>query len=87
MWATIHVIGAIFEKVCTLGGVQTPPMEGIQTVTVPAGGAVMTEFKTHVPGNCSLIDHAFARMERGLAGMLNVEGPANPDIYSGQIMP
>jgi nitrite reductase (NO-forming) len=53
--SSFHVIGAIFDKVYLLGGLQTPPLEGIQTVTVPAGGAVITEFKTKVPGNYTLL--------------------------------
>jgi nitrite reductase (NO-forming) len=84
--SSFHVIGAIFDKVYLLGGLQTPPLEGIQTVTVPAGGAVITEFKTKVPGNYTLLDHAIARVERGLAGVLTVEGPPNPEIYNGQVM-
>jgi nitrite reductase (NO-forming) len=59
------VIGEIFDKVYTLGGVELPPVTGIQTVAVPAGGAVITEFKTHIPGNYTLVDHALARAERG----------------------
>jgi nitrite reductase (NO-forming) len=39
-----------------------------------------------VPGNYTLVDHALARMERGLVGVLHVEGPANPDIYRGEVM-
>ena len=34
------------------------------------GGAVITEFKTKVPGNYTLVDHALARLERGLVGIL-----------------
>jgi nitrite reductase (NO-forming) len=85
--SSFHVIGTIFDKVYMLGGLQTPPLEGIQTVTVPAGGAVITEFKMSVPGNYTLVDHALARAERGLLGILNVEGSPNPDIYNGQVMP
>jgi nitrite reductase (NO-forming) len=85
--SSFHVIGEIFDKVYTLGGVQTPPLEGIQTVTVPAGGAVITEFKVKVPGNYTLVDHALARAERGLLGVLSAEGPPNPDIYNGRVMP
>ncbi len=85
--SSFHVIGGIFDKVYTLGGLQTPPLEGIQTVTVPAGGAVITEFKPRVPGNYTLVDHALARAERGLLGVLSAEGPPNPDIYNGQVMP
>ena len=70
-----------------LGGTMTAPLEGIQTVTVPAGGAVAAEFKLDVPGNYTLVDHAIARMERGLLGVLHVEGPPNPDIFNGEVMP
>ena len=85
--SSFHVIGEIFDKVYTLGGLQTPPLEGIQTVSVAPGGAVITEFKTHVPGNYTLVDHALARAERGLSGVLSVEGPPNPEIYNGKVMP
>ncbi|WP_339029101.1 copper-containing nitrite reductase [Bradyrhizobium symbiodeficiens] len=85
--SSFHVIGEIFDKVYNLGGMTTPPIEGIQTVSVPPGGAVITEFKLDVPGNYTLVDHALARMERGLLGVLHVEGSKNPDIYNGEVMP
>jgi nitrite reductase (NO-forming) len=85
--SSFHVIGEIFDKVYMLGGTTSQPLEGIQTVTVPAGGAVITEFKLDVPGNYTLVDHALARMERGLVGVLHVEGPPNPDIFHGEVMP
>ncbi|QOZ56472.1 copper-containing nitrite reductase [Bradyrhizobium sp. CCBAU 53338] len=85
--SSFHVIGEIFDKVYNLGGMTTAPLEGIQTVSVPPGGAAITEFKLDVPGNYTLVDHALARMERGLLGVLHVEGPKNPDIYNGEVMP
>ena len=85
--SSFHVIGGIFDKVYNLGGLTNPPMEGIQTVTVAPGGAVITEFKLHVPGNYTIVDHALARVERGLAGLLVVDGAPNPDIYNGTVMP
>jgi nitrite reductase (NO-forming) len=84
--SSFHVIGEIFDKVYMLGGVKSPPLEGIQTVTVPAGGAVITEFKVDVPGNYTLVDHALARAERGLIGVLQVEGDPVSEIYDGQVM-
>ena len=81
--SSFHVIGTIFDKVYLFGGVLTEPLEGIQTVSVPPGGAVIAEFKAKVPGNYTLVDHALARAERGLVGILNVEGPPNPEIYGG----
>ena len=58
--SSFHVIGEIFDKVYNLGGVMSPPAEGIQTVTVAPGGAVITEFKLDVPGRYILVDHALA---------------------------
>ena len=85
--SSFHVIGEIFDKVYPYGGLLSPPLEGIQTVSVAPGGALITEFKTKVPGNYTLVDHALARVERGLSGILTVEGPPNPDIYNGKVMP
>lgn len=85
--SSFHVIGEIFDKVYNLGGVLSEPLRGVQTVTVPAGGAVITEFKVDVPGNYTLVDHALSRAERGLMGMLHVEGAPNPDIYDGKMEP
>ena len=85
--SSFHVIGEMFDRVYNLGGVLSEPLKGIQTVPVPPGGAVITEMKLEVPGNYVLVDHALSRLERGLSGILHVEGPANPEIYDGKIMP
>jgi nitrite reductase (NO-forming) len=85
--SSFHVIGEIFDKVYALGGTTSKPLEGIQTVSVAPGGAVIVEFKPVVPGNYTIVDHALTRLERGLVGILSVEGPPNPDIYNGQAMP
>jgi nitrite reductase (NO-forming) len=83
--SSFHVIGEIFDRVYNLGGVMNEPLKGIQTVTVPAGGAVIVDFKLDVPGNYVLVDHALSRAERGLLGILHVEGPPNPEIYDGKV--
>ena len=80
--SSFHVIGEIFDKVYDLGGLLTQPREGIQTVTVPAGGAVITEFRTDIPGNYALVDHALSRAERGLVGTLIVEGSPNLEVFA-----
>jgi len=85
--SSFHVIGEIFDKVYNFGGVLSEPLRGVQTVLVPAGGAVITEFKVDVPGNYVLVDHALARAERGLIGILHVEGAANPEIFDGKMEP
>jgi nitrite reductase (NO-forming) len=85
--SSFHVIGEIFDRVYNLGDVLSPPGKGIQTVTVPAGGATIVEFKLDVPGNYILVDHALSRAERGLVGIMKVEGPNNPEIFEGKIDP
>jgi nitrite reductase (NO-forming) len=85
--SSFHLIGEIFDRVYNLGGILSDPLRGVQTVTVPAGGAVITEVKLDVPGNYVLVDHALSRMERGLVGILHVEGAANPEIFDGKVEP
>jgi nitrite reductase (NO-forming) len=48
---------------------------------VPPGGASMVEFKVEVPGKFMLVDHALSRVERGLAGVLEVTGADNPNVF------
>src|SRR6201988_2568959 len=83
--SNFHVIGEIFDRVYREGDLITPPAEGLQTTLIPAGGAVMVEFKVEYPGNFVLVDHALARVDRGAWGSLYVEGEADPTIYDGQI--
>ena len=79
--SSFHVIGEIFDKAYPLASLTSPPMTDIQTMTVPPGGAAMAEFKVDVPGRYVLVDHALSRMERGLKGLLVVEGPGRPEIF------
>ena len=85
--SSFHVIGEIFDRVYDQAAVGSPPSTNVQTITVPAGGAAIVEFKLDVPGRYILVDHALSRLERGLAGFLNVEGPANPEIFHGDAPP
>ena len=80
--SAFHVIGEIFDKAYLHGSLLTPPLESVQTIVVPPGGAAIVEFKCEVPGRFVLVDHALSRAERGLAGYLFVEGDENPDIFS-----
>lgn len=82
--SSFHLIGEIFDHVYTWGSLETPPAEGVQTVSVPPGGAAMADFKALVPGKYILVDHALSRLERGLVGFIMVSGKANPSIYSPQ---
>lgn len=85
--SSFHVIGEIFDHVYELGGLTSPPLEGIQTVSVAPGGAVIVDFRTQVPGRYMLVDHALSRMERGLMGFIMVEGKGDPDLYYSDFAP
>jgi nitrite reductase (NO-forming) len=41
----------------------------------------VVDFKLEVPGKYMLVDHALSRVEKGLAGVLEVEGPDNPNVF------
>lgn len=79
--SSFHVIGEIFDRVYNLGSLTTNPTKDVQTISVPPGGASVVEFKAEVPGNYMLVDHALSRAERGLAGVLKVDGPANAAVF------
>lgn len=83
--SSFHVIGEIFDRVYREGDLVSPPAEGLRTTLIPAGGAVMVEFKVDFPGNYVLVDHALARVDRGAWGMLLVEGEADPSIFDGEL--
>ena len=51
------------------------------SVTVPPGGAAVVEFKLDVPGKFMLVDHALTRVQRGLAGVLEVTGPDDHNVF------
>jgi len=85
--SSFHVIGEIFDRVYDQASLTSPALTNVQTTVVPPGGATMVEFGLEVPGNYILVDHALARLQRGLAGFLVVEGPENPEIFNGTPMP
>jgi nitrite reductase (NO-forming) len=79
--SAFHVIGEIFDQVYPLGSVTDETTPDVQTVNVAPGGAIVAELTLEVPGQYVLVDHALSRVERGLAAILEVEGPANPVVF------
>jgi nitrite reductase (NO-forming) len=80
--SSFHVIGEIFDRAYQMGSLLSPPMLGIQSISVPPGSANIVEFGVEVPGTFVLVDHALSRAERGLAGYLIVEGDENKEIFN-----
>ncbi len=79
--SSFHVIGTIFDRIYSGGGLVSPPLTGLQTTSVAPGGATVVDLSLPVPGRFVLVDHALSRMEHGLVGALIVEGAAAPEIY------
>ena len=80
--SSFHVIGELFDKVYNLGSLTSEPLTHVQTTIVPPGGATIVDINLKVPGRYNLVDHALARVERGLLGFLIVSGPENKDIFN-----
>lgn len=78
--SSFHVIGGIMDAVYPSGSLEDKPQRGVQTISVNPGSAVIADFTMMVPGHFALVDHALTRVERGLVGMLMVEGPETPEI-------
>ncbi len=85
--SSFHIIGEIFDRVYDQASLTGPVLTDVQTTLVPPGGATAVEFEVEVPGRYILVDHALSRLERGLAGFLFVEGPENPEVFSGTALP
>jgi nitrite reductase (NO-forming) len=60
--------------------VTNPPQNEVQTVSVPAGGGGIFDVKIDEPGLYPFVSHAFAHVDLGQVGLLevgNVEGQAS----------
>ncbi|MCZ2108343.1 MAG: copper-containing nitrite reductase [Dehalococcoidia bacterium] len=79
--SSFHIIGEIFDKAWDYGAISSPPLRGVQTLLVPPGGATVVQFKTDVPGDYKLVDHAIERVSKGAVGTLTVTGPEDPSTF------
>ncbi|MDX6483097.1 MAG: hypothetical protein QOE95_868, partial [Gaiellaceae bacterium] len=53
-------------------GVTGPPLRNVQTVGIPAGGGAVFDVKIQQPGLYPFVSHAFAAVDQGQVGLLNV---------------
>ncbi len=79
--SSFHIIGEQFDRLYNLASLTSLPLTTVQTALVPPGGAAIVELKLEVPGKYVLVDHALSRMEKGLLGFLEVEGPAHRALF------
>jgi nitrite reductase (NO-forming) len=78
--SSFHVIGEIFDKVYSEGSLKAVKTD-VQTTLVAPGGATIVDFKLNYPGQYLLVDHALSRVGKGVAGALEVTGPADAAVY------
>jgi copper-containing nitrite reductase len=78
--SSLHVVGEIFTHDYELGSLTSPPLSGVQTAGVPPGAAAILEFKASVPGRFAMMDHAMARMMKGLMATFDITGAENATL-------
>ena len=75
--SSLHVVGEIFTRDYELGSLTSLPLSGVQTAPVPPGAAAILEFKASVPGQFNMMNHAMARMAKGLMATFQISGAEN----------
>ena len=82
--SSFHPIGNVWSRCWPQGALLNPPLKFVQTQPVPPGSCFVGELELPVPETVKLVDHALSRVVRkGLLAEIEVEGPANPDIFQG----
>jgi nitrite reductase (NO-forming) len=68
-----HIVGTILNTVYPFGDMNpADALHNVQTVTVPAGGGAVFDVKIDQPGLYPFVSHAFAAVDQGQVGLLNV---------------
>jgi nitrite reductase (NO-forming) len=70
-FSSFHVIGTIFENAYADGN-PANAQHGLESVTIPPGGAYMVEFTIPNPGKYTFVNHSFHAVTKGAVGVLNV---------------
>jgi len=73
--SAFHVVGTIFNRAWVNADVTNPPQKGVQTVSVPPGGAGIFDVKIDEEGLYPFVSHAFAHVDLGQVGLLKVGNP------------
>ncbi|HEX7310646.1 MAG TPA: multicopper oxidase domain-containing protein [Gaiellaceae bacterium] len=69
-----HIVGTLLDRAWVDSGLTNKPLENVQTVAVPAGGGGVFDVKIDTPGLYPFVSHAFAAVDQGQVGLLNVGG-------------
>lgn len=74
MWSAFHVVGTIFDKVYPDGDPKHA-RSGVSTYTVAPGEGTVFDLVIPDAGEYVFVDHAFAHLDKGAAGVLDVRKP------------
>ncbi len=86
--ASIHTVGEVVTRYYQFGSLSSPPLEGIQTATIPPSDAGIFEVNARVPGQFTLMDHAISRMEKSDLAFLEVKDPEKIALmHAGPVTP
>ena len=83
--SNFHPIGSHWDVVYPEAATHpaNPVIRGSQSTLVVAGGGTVVELEGLVPSTIILVDHALSRaFYKGAIGLINVEGEANPELFS-----
>jgi nitrite reductase (NO-forming) len=68
-----HIVGTILNTAYAFGDMNpADALHNVQTVTVPAGGGGVFDVRIDKPGLYPFVSHAFAAVDQGQVGLLNV---------------
>jgi nitrite reductase (NO-forming) len=68
-----HIVGTILNTAYPFGDMNpADALHNVQTVTVPAGGGGVFDVTIDKPGLYPFVSHAFAAVDQGQVGLLNV---------------
>jgi nitrite reductase (NO-forming) len=69
-----HIVGTVLNRAWVDSGLTNKPLANVQTVAVPAGGGGVFDVRIDKPGLYPFVSHAFAAVDQGQVGLLNVGG-------------
>jgi nitrite reductase (NO-forming) len=77
--SNFHIIGEVFDRVYS--GSDETFTANEEAWYVPPGSVSTFEMLLDVPGSYTIVDHALYRVQKGAAGVLQVSGELNPDVF------
>ena len=77
--SNFHIIGEVFDRVYS--GSDETFTANEEAWYVPPGSVSTFEMFLDVPGSYTIVDHALYRVQKGAAGVLQVSGEPNPEVF------